>query len=110
MMRYGLDVVLLLLNNKNYLVENEIVPGDFNDLVEWDYVALAQALKGKEANSKLHAVRARTNEQLNKALHDVSRMEGLCVVEICVAKDDCNFELTQWAHSIAPMATRAARA
>jgi TPP-dependent 2-oxoacid decarboxylase len=110
MMRYGLDVVVLLLNNQVYLVENEILPGAFNDLVEWDYVALAQALKGRDGKSKLHAVRARTNEQLTKALDEVSRVEGLCVVEVCVAKDDCNFELTQWAHSIAPSAVRPPRA
>lgn len=110
MMRYGLDIVVLLLNNKNYLVENEIVPGAFNDLVEWDYVQLAQALKDRDGKSKLHAVRARTNEQLSKALQEVNRLHGMCVIEICVAKDDCNFELTQWAHSIAPAASRPPRA
>ena len=92
LLRYGQKPVVLVMNNSTYLVENEIVEGDYNDLVEWDYVGLAEAMRGRggrpkklaegeeravEVDSRLLAIRARTAGELEAALNQASTFDGL---------------------------------
>ena len=124
LLRYGQKPVILLMNNSTYLVENEIVEGDMNDLVEWDYVGLVQAMRGKggrpaklaegeqkalEVDSKLLAVRAQTAGELDEALYKASTFDGLVFIEVVLNRDDCNDQLTEWAHSLHPSASRPPR-
>ena len=110
LLRYQASVIVLVMANTTYLVENEIVPGDFNDLFPWDHVALAKAFAGRQPTAALYAVRATTNEELQAALAEALKRDGLCVVEVAIARDDCNVELTQWAMSLHPSASRPPRA
>jgi pyruvate decarboxylase len=40
----GANPIILLINNKGYTIEEELHPGRYNHIAEWDYTALAQAL------------------------------------------------------------------
>ena len=108
LLRYHCSLIMLIFSNTTYLVENEIVEGDFNDLVDWDYVQLVKAM-AKRGGVQPYAVRAETNEALRAALEECRVREGLCVVEVALARDDCNEELTEWAQSLHPSASRPPR-
>ena len=108
LLRYHCSLIVLIMANGTYLVENEITPGDFNDLVSWDYVALFKAFTPKGGPAP-YAVRAETNEGLRQALEEVRVREGVCMVEVALARDDCNEELTEWAQSLHPSASRPPR-
>ena len=121
LLRYGQKPVVLVFNNSTYLVENEIVEGDMNDLVEWSYAELVQAMQGRggrpakladgeraaaRLDSPLLAVRARTAGELDEALARAAAFDGLVFVEVVLNRDDCNSQLTEWAHSLHPSASR----
>ena len=124
LMRYGQKPVVLLMNNSTYLVENEIVEGDMNDLIEWDYTSLVQAMRGRggrpvqladgeqrplQVDSRLMAVRVHTAGQLDEALQQATSFDGLVFIEVVLNRDDCNNQLTEWAHSLHPSASRPPR-
>ena len=113
LLRYAVSPLVLVMNNAAYLVENEIVPGDFNDLSEWDYVALVRAMhsrgRGVGREQQLWTARVSTGEELRLALEEAGRRDMLCVVEVVLEKDDCNPELKEWAKSLHPSASRPPR-
>ena len=95
-----------------------------NDLVEFDYVALVQAMRGRggrpaklaegeqkavEVDSALLAVRAQTAGELEQALYQATSFDGLVFIEVVLGRDDCNDQLTEWAHSLHPSASRPPR-
>ena len=55
MIRVGTNPVIFLLDNAEYVIEEQIHPGSYNKLQDWDYCALAHAMKGKSDN--LYAVK-----------------------------------------------------
>jgi TPP-dependent 2-oxoacid decarboxylase len=44
--RYGLNPIVILFNNKGYGTERPILDGEYNDLVNWKYTALPELLRG----------------------------------------------------------------
>ena len=50
MIRVGTNPVIFLLDNAEYVIEEQIHPGVYNKLQDWDYCALAHAMKGKSDN------------------------------------------------------------
>ena len=55
MIRVGTNPIIFLLDNAEYVIEEQIHPGSYNKLQNWDYCALAHAMKGKSDN--LYAVK-----------------------------------------------------
>ena len=45
-MRYGLSPIVVLLNNRGYSTEREILEGPFNDIYEWQYEAICSLISG----------------------------------------------------------------
>ena len=98
--------------------------GDMNDLVEWDYVGLVQAMRGRggrpvklvegeqaalAVDSALLALRVQTAGELEEALYKAGSFDGLVFIEVVLNRDDCNNQLTEWAHSLHPSASRPPR-
>lgn len=50
MIRVGTNIIIFLLNNAEYVIEEQIHPGPYNKLQNWDYCALAHAMKGESDN------------------------------------------------------------
>ena len=50
MIRVNTNPIIFLLDNAEYVIEEQIHPGPYNKLQDWDYCALAQAMKGKSDN------------------------------------------------------------
>ena len=44
--RYGLSPIVVLLNNRGYSTEREILEGPFNDIYEWQYEAICSLISG----------------------------------------------------------------
>ncbi len=50
MIRVHTNPIIFLLDNAEYVIEEQIHPGSYNKLQDWDYCALAHAMKGKNDN------------------------------------------------------------
>ena len=50
MIRSHTNPIIFLLDNCEYVIEEQIHPGSYNKLQDWDYCALAHAMKGKTDN------------------------------------------------------------
>ena len=50
MIRWHTNPIIFLLDNTEYVIEEQIHPGAYNKLQDWDYCALAHAMKGNTDN------------------------------------------------------------
>ena len=60
--RYGLAPIVVLLNNRGYSTEREILEGRFNDVHEWQYEKLIDLIGGG------HGARVRTQREFETSL------------------------------------------
>ncbi|BAC89998.1 alpha-keto acid decarboxylase family protein [Gloeobacter violaceus] len=68
--RFGLDPIVVLLNNRGYGTERPMQDGSFNDVLNWNYSRLPELLgtgRGFEVS---------TEDQLAAALHEARRHRG----------------------------------
>jgi indolepyruvate decarboxylase len=72
--RYGLDPIVIVLNNAGYVTERLIIDGAFNDILPWDYSALPAVL-----GAGLGYV-VETVGDLDRALREARRRDGQFVV------------------------------
>jgi indolepyruvate decarboxylase len=72
--RYGLDPIVIVLNNAGYTTERLILDGPFNDIQRWDYSKLPQVIGAGRAH------RVETVRDLDRALADARRRDGQFVL------------------------------
>jgi TPP-dependent 2-oxoacid decarboxylase len=72
--RYGLDPIVIVLNNGGYTTERLIVDGAFNDIQRWDYSKLPEVIGSGRAH------RVETDRDLDRALADARRRDGQFVL------------------------------
>ncbi|CAL8464627.1 g4162 [Coccomyxa elongata] len=96
MIRVGVNPVIFLLNNATYVIEEEIHPGPYNKLTNWDYTALITAMK--DGSSNLYTAKVKTEEDLKSTLAAVGgeHKDKLCFVEVKLHPEDCSRELLEW--------------
>ena len=99
MIRQNLDVIVLVINNGLYTIEQQIHSGPYNELVSWDYSSLVNCFKGNSPTAT--GFKIKTCEELSKALDFVVNHEGVSVLECCIPKDDCSTELKVWGERVA---------
>jgi indolepyruvate decarboxylase len=86
--RFGLDPIVIVLNNRGYGTERPMVDGGFNDVHEWDYSRLPDVLQA----GKGYCVR--TEDELENALSDAKCARGkLCILDVHLAPDDRSIAL-----------------
>jgi TPP-dependent 2-oxoacid decarboxylase len=68
--RYGLDPIVIVLNNGGYTTERLILDGKFNDIQRWDYSKLPEVIGAGRAH------RVETMGDLDRALADARRRDG----------------------------------
>jgi indolepyruvate decarboxylase len=72
--RYGLDPIVIVLNNAGYTTERLIIDGAFNDIQRWDYSKLPEVIGAGRAH------RVETVGDLDRALADARRRDGQFVL------------------------------
>jgi indolepyruvate decarboxylase len=68
--RYGLDPIIILLNNHGYATERPLIEGDFNDLTGWNYWKLPEVLGGGIG------VKVNTEQEFDQALQSAFSKRG----------------------------------
>jgi pyruvate decarboxylase len=98
--RLGISVTIVLINNGSYAIEDKLGSGDWNTLMNWNYSDLI-AVFG-ESTSNLHCVglKATTRSEFKMALQSSTNFEGLCLIECIVDKEDCSPEMDIWTESM----------
>lgn len=81
--RYGLNPIVIVLNNFGYGTERTMLDGRYNDVYPWQYSRLPEVLgagKGFEVN---------TEEDLDAALEAVRNYrEGFCILDVRLDQHD----------------------
>ena len=97
-LRYGCSGIIFLMNNGAYTIEVMIHDGPYNVLQNWNYAALAQAVKGQGA---LLSEVVRTETELLEALKKAETFKGLAFIEVILEPTDCNKALLGWGTAVA---------
>lgn len=82
-LRYGLDPIVLVLNNRGYGTERPMQDGPYNDVQPWQYHRLPEVLGGG------HGFLVRTEQELGAALAAGAKQRGaFSLIEVMLAQDD----------------------
>lgn len=74
--RYGLNPIVVVLNNGGYLTERLLLDGSFNDLVNWDYASIPNLIGKGRGFSVL------SEEDLDKALAASIKEKQFCILDV----------------------------
>lgn len=91
--RYGLDPIILLLNNHGYATERPLLEGKFNDVVNWKYAKFPQVLGGGVG------IYVETEEEFHRALTQALNTRGqFYLIEAELSKEDISPGLRRFCH------------
>lgn len=79
MMRYGLNPIIIVINNEGYTVERLLCedPMDgYNDIAKWDYSKLPEVFDGEAL-----VIQARTQKEFTQALNQARQSDKLVYIE-----------------------------
>ena len=94
--RYGLDPVIIVLNNHGYGTERPLLEGAYNDIQDWNYAAIPEVLGGGIG------IRATTEEELEKALTEAFSKRGtFYLIEVELGKTDFSPAMQRFSHLVA---------
>jgi indolepyruvate decarboxylase len=97
--KYGLDPIVIVLNNGGYTTERLIIDGPFNDIQRWDYSKLPEVVGAGRAH------RVETFGDLDQALADAKRRDGQFVLlDVRLDKLDVSPALRRLGASLAQVA------
>lgn len=81
--RYGLDPIIIVLNNHGYGTERQILEGSYNDIADWHYSEIPRVLGGGIG------VRVTTEEEFDKALRKAQEKRGTFhLIEVEISQTD----------------------
>jgi len=92
--RYGLNPIIVVLNNGGYGTERPMLDGAFNDISAWHYCKIPEVIgSGK-------GFLVKTENDLAEALEKALAQEGPCILEVILAKDDISEPLKRLTASL----------
>ncbi|MDD4932656.1 MAG: thiamine pyrophosphate-binding protein [Methylacidiphilaceae bacterium] len=95
--RFGLSPIVVLLNNRGYSTERQILDGPFNDLLEWNYCRLPELLGAGRA------CQVRTNQELGESLQAAwNQKDSYWLIEVRLNPHDRSPALERLAQRLAP--------
>ena len=95
--RFGLSPIVVLLNNRGYSTERQILDGPFNDLLEWNYCRLPELLGSGRA------CQVRTNQELEETLQAaLAQKDSFWLLEVRLNPHDRSPALERLAKRLAP--------
>ena len=81
--RYNLNPIVIVLNNRGYGTERVMIDGSFNDVLSWNYSLIPELVGG----GKGYVVD--TEEQLDEALLSAEKYtEGFCILDVHLDQND----------------------
>lgn len=93
--RYGLNPIVMVLNNHGYLTERYILDGGFNDLLDWNYHRVPAVL------GVGWGVRVQTEGELDEALTAArARTDSFCLIEVVLDRLDASDTLRRIAEGL----------
>ncbi|MBV9387747.1 MAG: hypothetical protein JOZ78_15100 [Chroococcidiopsidaceae cyanobacterium CP_BM_ER_R8_30] len=104
MIRFGLNPIIFLINNRGYTIEVEIHDGPYNNIKNWDYAGLVQVFNAGEG--KGWSCRVQTEGGLAEAIGQAQAHQGLALIECIIDRDDCTKELLEWGSRVAAANSR----
>lgn len=97
-LRYGLNPVVVVLNNGGYLTERLLADGAFNDILPWNHSRLTELFGGGRSFT------VATEGELEAALDEAAASRELCLLDVRVAPDDASPALRRLADGLHAMA------
>ena len=86
--RYGLNPIIIVLNNLGYGTERPMLDGKFNDVWLWQYSRIPEVL-GVGRGFDVH-----TEDELETALNESrSHLESFCILDVHLDPQDISFTL-----------------
>jgi len=86
--RYGLNPIIVVLNNEGYGTERPMLDGRFNDVLLWDFCQIPKLL-----NSGL-SFNIKTEDQLEDALDEVKKYtKSFCILDVHLDPHDSSLAL-----------------
>jgi indolepyruvate decarboxylase len=96
MARYGLNPIVVVLNNRGYGTERHMQDGPYNDLLPWQYSRVPEVL-GAGRGWVIE-----TEEELDRALAEAEQTtDRFCLLEVRLAKLDRSPALDRLASRLA---------
>jgi TPP-dependent 2-oxoacid decarboxylase len=85
--RYGLNPIVIVLNNHGYGTERPMLDGPFNDVADWRYSKVPEVL-GTGLGFQI-----KTSQELGEALIEARSYDGPCILEVLLEKNDISVPL-----------------
>ena len=99
MIRYKLNPIIFLINNRGYTIEVEIHDGPYNNIKNWKYSELVDVFNAEDGNGI--SFKVDTEGELRDAIKKSVKHKGLSLIEITIDRDDCSKELLEWGSKVA---------
>lgn len=94
--KFGLNPIILLLNNDGYGTQRGIIDGDFNKIHQWKYTRITDVL-GYGKSATVHT-KGDLETALNAAIADKQNMH---FIEVMIPKGDCSRSLKRVGEGLA---------
>lgn len=107
LIRYGYQPIIFLMNNASYGIEVQIHDGPYNVINNWQYKDLVTVFNGDAYGAK--GFKVTTCQELLDVMQVIPDLDGLCLIEIMLEKDDCNKNLLDWGARVATYNSRPPR-
>ena len=99
MIRHGTRPIIILVNNRGYIIEDAIHQGPYNKIKNWDYAGLMEVwTNGEGKGLGLHA---KTAGELTAALARATTHDGPCMIEVAIDPRDCSPDMREWGTRVA---------
>jgi pyruvate decarboxylase len=108
MIRRKLPVIIFLINNRGYAIEDEIHRGPYNNIKNWDYAGLIQAFNAEDGRGR--GLRATSGGELQEAIKvALANRDGPTLIECVIDHDDASPDLLSWGRQVGKANARAPR-
>jgi pyruvate decarboxylase len=99
MIRQGTRPIIILVNNRGYIIEDAIHQGPYNKIKNWDYAGLMNVLTNGEGKGL--GLKAKTGGELSAALARATNHDGPCMIEVAIDSQDCSLDMREWGTRVA---------
>jgi len=99
MIRYGMRPIIILVNNRGYIIEDAIHQGPYNKIKNWDYAGLMKVWTNDEGKGL--GFHAKTAGELTAALTRATTHDGPCLIEVAIDPEDCSVDMREWGTRVA---------
>ena len=99
MIRHNTRPIIILVNNRGYIIEDAIHQGPYNKIKNWDYAGLMEVwTNGEGKGLGLHA---KTAGEMTAALARAKSHDGPCMIEVAIDSQDCSPDMREWGTRVA---------